>query len=62
MPLLQLTEMMKRGMVTRIRPAAGAHPGPGDILCLAPPLIVTESEVDRLVDVVKDAAKVVFGV
>lgn len=57
-----LTEMMKRGVVTRTRPAAGAHPGPGDILFLAPPLIVTEGEVGRLVEVVKDSARAVFEV
>jgi putrescine aminotransferase len=56
-----LVEMIKRGVVTRTRPAAGAHPGPGDILFFAPPLIITEAEIERLVSVASDAAKAVFG-
>jgi len=55
-------EMMKRGVVTRVRPAAGAHPAPGDILFFAPPLVVTGAEVDRLVNAARDAAKTVFGI
>jgi adenosylmethionine-8-amino-7-oxononanoate aminotransferase len=55
-------EMMKRGVVTRTRPAAGAHPGPGDAVFLAPPLVVTEAEIDTFVSVVRDAAEAVFGV
>src|SRR2546428_326008 len=54
-------EMMKRGVVTRTRPAAGAHPAPGDSVYFAPPLVVTEAEIDRLVSVTRDAVKVVLG-
>jgi putrescine aminotransferase len=54
-------EMMKRGVVTRTRPAAGPHPAPGDILFFAPPLVVTQPEIDRLVGVARDAVKVVLG-
>jgi adenosylmethionine-8-amino-7-oxononanoate aminotransferase len=56
-----LAELMKRGLVTRTRPAVGAHPAPGDVVVFAPPLVVTEAEIDRLVTVTRDAAKVVFG-
>lgn len=56
-----LVEMLKRGVVTRTRPAAGAHPGSGDILCFAPPLIITEAEIDRFVNVAQEAAQAVFG-
>jgi putrescine aminotransferase len=56
-----LVEMMKRGVVTRTRPAGGAHPGPGDILFFAPPLIITEAEIDRLVNAARDAVKAVLG-
>lgn len=55
------TEMMNRGVVTRTRPAQGEHPAPGDVVFFAPPLIVTASEVDRLVGVTRDAVKVVLG-
>jgi putrescine aminotransferase len=54
-------EMMKRGVVTRIRPSAGAHPAPGDVLLLAPPLVVTKAEIDRLVSVARDAVDAVLG-
>jgi putrescine aminotransferase len=60
-PRLQ-AEMMKLGVVTRTIRAAGSHPAPGDAVFFAPPLVVTEAEVDRLVSVARDAAKVVFGV
>jgi putrescine aminotransferase len=54
-------ELMQRGIVTRTRPAGGAHPATGDILLFAPPLVVTKEEIDRLVNVSRDAAKAVFG-
>jgi adenosylmethionine-8-amino-7-oxononanoate aminotransferase len=46
-------EMIKRGVVTRIR---------GDSVFFAPPLIVTEAQVDRLIAVTRDAVKAVLGV
>ncbi len=55
------SEMMKRGVVTRTRPAAGAHPAPGDSLYFAPPLISTEEVIDRFVNVAADAVKAVLG-
>jgi L-2,4-diaminobutyrate transaminase len=54
-------EMVKRGMITRTRPAAGEHPAPGDAVFFAPPFVITEAEVERLVDVCRDAAEVVLG-
>ena len=54
-------EMMRRGVITRTRPAVGAHPAQGDVLFFAPPLVVTEAEIDRLVSVARDAVKVVLG-
>jgi adenosylmethionine-8-amino-7-oxononanoate aminotransferase len=54
-------EMLKRGIVTRTRPAAGAAPATGDILFFAPPLVVTEAEVDRFVNASSDAVKAVLG-
>jgi putrescine aminotransferase len=55
-------EMMKRGVVTRTRPAAGPHPAPGDTVFFAPPLVVTGAEIDRFVTVARDAVKIVLGV
>ncbi len=54
-------EMLKHGVVTRTRPSTGTHPAIGDLLLFAPPLTVTESEIDRLVGAADDAAKAVFG-
>ena len=54
-------EMMKRGVVTRTRPAVGPHPSPGDAVFYAPPLVVTEGEIDRLIAVTRDAVKAVLG-
>ena len=54
-------EMMKRGLVTRVRPVAGPHPATGDIVFYAPPLVVTEAEVDRMVAITRDAVKAVLG-
>jgi putrescine aminotransferase len=59
-PRLQ-TEMMKRGVVTRVRPVAGPHPAPGDSVYYAPPLVVTAAEVDRIVEVTRDGLKAVLG-
>jgi len=54
-------EMMKRGVITRTRPAVGAHPLPGDILFFAPPLVINEAEVDRLVTAASDSVKAVLA-
>jgi putrescine aminotransferase len=56
------SELMKRGVVTRTRPAAGAHPASGDILFFAPPLVVSEAEIDRLVSASSESVKAVLGV
>ena len=54
-------EMVTRGVVTRTRAASGAHPCSGDMLLLAPPLVVTKAEIDRLVNVARDAVRAVLG-
>lgn len=56
------TEMLKRGVVTRTRPMAGEHPAPGDEVLFAPPLVITESEIDRMIGVLHESVKVVLGV
>jgi adenosylmethionine-8-amino-7-oxononanoate aminotransferase len=54
------TEMMKRGLLTRVR--AQTPGGPGDTIFFAPPLVVTTAEVDRIVSITRDAVKAVVGV
>ena len=39
-------EMFTRGLYTRMR---------GDIVCLAPPLVTTADQIDRIVDIVREA-------
>src|SRR2546428_7606679 len=60
-PRLQ-AEMMKRDVVTRVRPTSGAHPANGDTIYYSPPLVGTEKQVDQLVSVTRDAVKAVLGV
>lgn len=43
-------ELMKRGLYTRMR---------GDILCLAPPLMTTADQIDRIVEAVRESLKAV---
>jgi putrescine aminotransferase len=52
-------EMLTRGVFTRTRPSAGPHPASGDILFFAPPLVITEAEIDRLVAAARDAVQAV---
>jgi len=54
-------EMIKRGVITRVRPTAGAHPATGDQIFFAPPLVVTDKDVDRLAAVAREAVKAVLG-
>ena len=55
-------EMMARGVVTRTRPSAGPHPAQGDILFFAPPLVITEAEIDRLVEAACESVQAAAGV
>jgi adenosylmethionine-8-amino-7-oxononanoate aminotransferase len=55
-------EMMKRGVVTRVRPTSGPHPANGDMIFFSPPLVITAGEVDRLVEAARSAVKAVVGV
>ena len=55
------SEMMKRGLVTRTLRPFGPHPALGDAVLFAPPLVVTEAEIDRLVGVVQESVKAVLG-
>ncbi len=54
-------EMRKRGVITRIRPVAGANPAPGDQVLFAPPLIITEEQIYKMVSVLREAVEVVLG-
>ncbi len=48
-----MAEARKRGLISRIRPGqAGEHPI-GDTICLAPPLVVTDAQVNRIVEILR---------
>ena len=55
------TEMRRRGVLTRTRPALGAHPAPGDQLFLAPPLISTEADIHEMVSAARESVAAVLG-
>ena len=54
-------EMLRRGVVTRTRPAAGQHPSSGDELFFAPPLVIDEREIRRMVAVAKESVTAVLS-
>lgn len=54
-------EMKKRGLITRTRPAVGDHPAAGDQALFAPPLITTEEEIYKMVNILREAVDVVLG-
>jgi adenosylmethionine-8-amino-7-oxononanoate aminotransferase len=54
-------EMARRGVITRTRPSPGPDPLPGDATFFAPPLVITEAEIDRLVDVTRESVRAVLG-
>jgi adenosylmethionine-8-amino-7-oxononanoate aminotransferase len=39
-------EMNQRGLYTRVR---------GDVICLAPPLVTTAEQIDRIVEIIREA-------
>ncbi len=50
-----LSEAKKRGLVTRIRVGQGGDYPIGDTILLAPPLVVTEEQVDRIVAILHES-------
>lgn len=50
-----LAEAKKRGLVTRMRVGQGGEYPIGDTILLAPPLVVTEEQVDRIVAILRDS-------
>ena len=53
------SEMIRRGLVTRTRASGGAHPAIGDCVCLAPPLVISEAEINRIVSVAAESLNAV---
>jgi adenosylmethionine-8-amino-7-oxononanoate aminotransferase len=45
-------ELFQRGLYTRMR---------GETICLAPPLVATAEQIDRIVEIVRDSIRTVVG-
>lgn len=52
-----IAEARKRGLITRLRPGQGGDYPIGDTICVAPPLVVTEAQIDRIVAILGESIK-----
>jgi putrescine aminotransferase len=50
-----LAEARKRGLISRIRGGQTGDYPIGDTICIAPPLVVTEAQVDRIVEILRES-------
>src|ERR1700677_3504277 len=50
-----VAEAANRGLILRLRAAAGGPPASGDTLCFAPPLPTPETTLDRIVEIVGES-------
>ena len=54
-------ELKRLGILTRTRGTEGPHPAAGDQILFAPPLVITEPEVQRLVKSLRETVHTVIG-
>ena len=50
-----LAEARRRGLITRMRAGQAGQTPIGDVICLAPPLVISESQIDRIVEVLRES-------
>jgi len=50
-----LRQARERGLITRIRPGQGGETPIGDVICLAPPLIISDAQIDRIVTILRES-------
>ncbi len=50
-----LAEARRRGLITRMRAGQAIEPPIGDVICLAPPLVITDAQVDRIVEILRES-------
>jgi putrescine aminotransferase len=56
-----LREARRRGLLGRLRAGQrGEHPI-GDVICFAPPFVITEEQVDRMLEILRDAIQAALG-
>ena len=56
-----LGEARRRGLITRMRAGQTGQAPIGDVVCLAPPLVTSESQVDRIVEILGESILAVAG-
>lgn len=56
-----LAEARQRGLITRVRAGQTGEMPIGDVICLAPPLIIGESQVDRIVEILRKSLLAAAG-
>ncbi|MGA8043313.1 MAG: aspartate aminotransferase family protein [Terracidiphilus sp.] len=54
-------ELKNLGILTRMRGSEGPHPAAGDQILYAPPLCITESDVQRMVESLRQSVQAVLG-
>jgi 4-aminobutyrate aminotransferase-like enzyme len=52
-----VAEARKRGLLLRVRGGQIGDYPIGDTLCVAPPLVITEAQVDRVVEILQDSIR-----
>ncbi|HXF81137.1 MAG TPA: aspartate aminotransferase family protein [bacterium] len=50
-----LAEARRRGLITRMRAGQAGDQPIGDTICLAPPLVTTDAQIDRIVEILAEA-------
>jgi adenosylmethionine-8-amino-7-oxononanoate aminotransferase len=56
-----LAEARRRGLITRMRAGQTGEMPVGDTICLAPPLIVSTSQIDRMVEILRESITAAAG-
>jgi 4-aminobutyrate aminotransferase-like enzyme len=56
-----LAEARRRGLITRMRAGQTGEMPIGDVICLAPPLIVSEAQVDQIVEILRESVLAAAG-
>jgi adenosylmethionine-8-amino-7-oxononanoate aminotransferase len=50
-----LAEARRRGLITRMRAGQAGEAPIGDVICLAPPLVISEPQVDRIAEILRES-------
>jgi adenosylmethionine-8-amino-7-oxononanoate aminotransferase len=53
-----ISEARRRGLITRIRAGQDGEYPIGDTICVAPPLVIAETQIDRIIDILRESITV----